>query len=132
MHKKNGFTLLELLTVLLIISTIALMAYPNYMSYVYKSNRVDAMNSLFHYQALWQHCMLQVQNAEDCLQAIDLAHPVSSLQKHYQISATQHQFRAEPIDNQAKDLECTVWLLENNGQMLAYNHLEQDTTVQCW
>lgn len=137
-HLKLGFTLIEILSVLLIISLIALIAYPNYMSYLYKSNRLDAANSLFHYQALWQQCLLNTPDSEECLVSIGLnaGQAKSSLSEHYQISTQIEQstvtFVAVPVQNQAQDTACAKFLLDSLGDMKAYDNNHQDTTVKCW
>ncbi len=136
--KPKGFTLIEILSVLLIISLIALIAYPNYISYINKSNRLDAANSLFHYQALWQQCVLNVVDAQECLDNIGLGVGSSqaSLSAHYQISAHAEAssviFSAIPVLNQTKDTTCAQFTLDSLGHMNAYDDKQQDTTMQCW
>ncbi|MFA6037942.1 MAG: type IV pilin protein [Legionellales bacterium] len=136
--KPLGFTLIEILTVLLIISLLALMAYPNYMHYIHKSNRLDAANSLFHYQALWQQCLLNTPKADDCLQEIGLGNSQTqaSLSSHYQISAQINEpliiFNAKPVLNQQKDEACAHFTLDNLGTMMAYDTQLQITTKTCW
>ncbi len=138
MQEKNlGFTLIEILTVLLIISLIALFAYPNYISYIYKSNRLDAMNSLFHYQALWQQCLLTLPQSDTCLETIDLApgQTLDSLSQHYQISAHTHEyvvsFSAKPMLAQLNDTACGEFLLDSQGVMKATD-AHQEATFKCW
>jgi prepilin-type N-terminal cleavage/methylation domain-containing protein len=136
--KQQGFTLIEILSVLLIISIISLIAYPNYISYIYKSNRLDAHNSLFHYQALWQQCALNVMDAQECLDNIglDSGSAKPSLSAHYQISANIDAstviFTAVPVQHQANDTTCALFLLDSMGHMKAYDKQQQDTTKQCW
>lgn len=138
-HLKHlGFTLIEILTVLLIISLIALMAYPNYISYIHKSNRLDAVNSLFHYQALWQQCLLNIPKVDICLQEIGLGseQTQASLSSHYAIRAQQDEivviFNATPVLTQEKDQACTLFLLDSLGNMTAYNSQQQINTKICW
>jgi len=139
MQDKNlGFTLIEILTVLLIISLIALLAYPNYISYIYKSNRLDAINSLFHYQALWQKCLLNLPDSSQCLQETGLAsgQTQESLSNHYQISAHTREsvvyFNANSMLAQINDQDCAEFLLDSQGGMRAYDIQGQETTVKCW
>lgn len=139
MQDKNlGFTLIEILTVLLIISLLSLIAYPNYISYIYKSNRLDAINSLFHYQALWQQCLLNLPDAQACLESIGFA-PLQiqdSLSGHYQISAQMNEpiviFSAKPVGSQENDDECLDFLLDSQGGMRAYDKEQEETTLMCW
>lgn len=46
MKKPFGFTLIELMITVVIISIISAIAYPSYIEYIKKSRRVDAKNSL--------------------------------------------------------------------------------------
>ncbi|MGA2655287.1 MAG: type IV pilin protein [Gammaproteobacteria bacterium] len=136
--KPKGFTLIEILCVLLIISVLALIAYPSYMNYIYKANRLDAANSLYHFQALWQKCLLNTPDAQACLESIGLSssQTQTSLSAHYQISANVDEttviFFAKPILSQSKDSTCAEFILDSLGQMKAYDQHQQDTTVQCW
>jgi type IV pilus assembly protein PilE len=137
-EQHSGFTLLEMLTVLLIISVLSLIAYPNYVSYIYKTQRTDAMNSLFHYQALWQQCMFSTQDNMMCLQELGFnnSQSLASLQNHYQISALGDEFdvvlTARAIDRQADDKNCVVFSLDNKGIMLAYDENGIENNKECW
>ncbi len=134
--KSPGFTLLEMLTVLLIMSLIALLAYPSYMQYVYKTHRLDAMQSLFHYQGLWQSCRLHQVDALICLQDIQLAptQTLPSLQGHYdltaELKASGITFYATAV-NQAADTTCFKFLLDNTGTYKSYTFDHQESTQRC-
>ena len=136
--KHLGFTLIEILAVLLLISVLALIAYPNYISYIYKSNRLDAKNSLFHYQALWQQCLVNEINSDICLETVGLApeQTQTSLAQHYHISARHDEFivtfKATPLQNQINDNSCASFLLDSQGGMKAYDDTHQETTASCW
>jgi type IV pilus assembly protein PilE len=135
-EQSNGFTLVEILIVLAIISIIAVMAYPSYVSYFYKSNRLDAMISLFHYQGLLQQCRLNTFDSDDCLNQIGIIpNGILSLQQHYQIEeAVQENITlvAIPLNQQAEDLLCMQFLLDDTGHQQAFDHEGNDTTHQCW
>lgn len=136
--KPLGFTLIEILTVLLIISLIALMAYPNYTRYIHKSNRLDAANSLFHYQALWQQCLLKIPQADTCLQEIGLGSGQTqiSLASHYEIHTQQDEaaitFNAKPVLAQKNDQACALFILDSFGNMTAYDADQNINSQTCW
>lgn len=45
-RRNNGFTLIELMIVVVIVSILAAVAYPSYQEYVNRSKRTDAKNAL--------------------------------------------------------------------------------------
>lgn len=47
MERRGGFTLLEVMVTLLIISILAALAYPSYLAYIVKGKRVQGQASLF-------------------------------------------------------------------------------------
>lgn len=138
MRTNLGFTLIELMIVLLLMSILAMIAYPNYMSYIHKSNRLDAMNSLFHYQGMWQQCLLQLPQSDTCLETIGLAptQVQDSLHKHYEISAHSEAFvvffSAKPVLNQINDSDCALFSLNSQGVLFAANNDAEETTGMCW
>ena len=46
LKQQNGFTLIELMIVVAIISVLAMVAYPSYQNYVVKSKRTDMMSEM--------------------------------------------------------------------------------------
>ena len=54
MVNKNGFTLLEIMIVVVIIGILAAIAYPSYTQHIIKSNRVDVQSEMVRIASLMQ------------------------------------------------------------------------------
>lgn len=54
MVKNNGFTLIEILIVVVIIGILAAISYPAYTQYIIKTNRIDAQSEMIRIASLMQ------------------------------------------------------------------------------
>ncbi len=129
-HSKHakGFTLIELMIVLVIAAIILGLAYPSYVNYVRKSKRGDAQQALMNWsvnQEIWRS------NHPTYAGTGDLPVPTSD---HYVFSLVgnptataftlQAQGRNDQVNDTAKDgTSCATLQLNQNGQK---------TPAGCW
>ena len=129
-HRRNtqGFTLIELMIVLVIAAIILGLAYPSYVDYVRKSKRGDAQQALMNWsvnQEIWRS------NHPTYAGTGDLPAPTGD---HYAFSmvgnptATSFTLQAQGQNDQANDkakdgTSCATLRLNQNGQK---------TPAVCW
>lgn len=77
--KQQGFNLIELLIVLVIVGIIASMAFPSYQSYVLKANRSEAINSL-----------LDIMRAQEDAFANDFSYTTDLTELNYNTNQTSY------------------------------------------
>jgi type IV pilus assembly protein PilE len=148
MTRRRGFTLVEMLIVLAIVSILGAMAYPGYVRHVAKARRVeaqlalvDAMQKQEQYRAL-QHCYVACSSA---------ALEADSRQFHWWIGARPEtsayeldgracdgqdisqciELRAQPgtekVDSRFSDPDCGVLSLDSSGAQGA-----SGDAPRCW
>ena len=121
MTRQRGFTLIELMIVVLIIAILSAIAYPAYTHYVYKSRRSDAYAALNQGQAILERCYAQYFSYAPTGGATCPAIPATSSEKYYQITqpaaatSTTYKLTATPIGPQAGDTQCTSLSLNQAG-----------------
>jgi type IV pilus assembly protein PilE len=134
MKGKQGFTVIELMIVLVIVSILLALAYPSYVKYVRKGKRGEAQQALMNWavnQEIWRS------NNPAYAAAADLPVPNT---EHYgftisAVSATTYILRAEALADQKADKarnneSCEFLYLNQNGQK--YNAAGDTTKSACW
>jgi len=134
MNKKMGFTLIELMIVLVIIGILMAIAVPSYQGYVLRSHRTDAHSSLLDIAARQERYVAQrntyttdisgdtglnmgsANSKEGYYTLAVTVAPCASIANCYTITAT-------PVGSQAKDTDCPS---------LSYNSSGIKTTAACW
>jgi len=120
MTRQRGFTLIELMIVIVIIAILSAIAYPAYTRYVYKSRRSDAYAALNQGQAILERCYAQYFSYAPSGAACP-AIPATSSEGYYQITqpaaatSTTYTLTATPIGPQANDTQCTSLSLNQAG-----------------
>ena len=130
MTRQRGFTLIELMIVVVIIAILSAIAYPAYTRYVYKSRRADAYAALNQDQAIMERCYAQYfsYTPNPACPALSSLSP----QNFYRIAtsnltATTYTLTATPQGAQAGDTQCTSLSLDQAG-----NKTSTGPGSNCW
>lgn len=137
MHRQNrdrGFTLVELLIVMVIASILAMIAVPSYQASVIKSRRADARVVLNDTAQRLERCYTQygAYNAADC--PIADGEEIPSQGGFYVLTvdvpdAATYTLTADPDGPQADDSKCGSLGLSNTGERTITG---DDTIEHCW
>ena len=123
MNRKQGFTIIELMIVLVIVAILLALAYPSYVQYVRKGKRGDAQQALMNWavnQEIWRSNHTSYATTGE-LPVGNLDHYI--LQMSGNPTATRYMLQAVAQNDQAKDKArdgtlCTTLSLNQNGQKL--------------
>lgn len=131
--RATGFTLVELMIVLLIISILAAVGYPAYGQYIVRSNRKAAASALYRLADLQEQFFLDNKSYADGLATLGYGDDVIGLDRDGQFTdgdaddviytltvtdpgATTYQLEAEPAGTQAdRDSACGTLTLGVSG-----------------
>ena len=136
--RQAGMTLVELMTVTLIVGILAGIAIPSYRQYTLRSNRTDAKTALLSQSAALERCYTRYNkytlNADPAL-GCALTYPAASQNGYYSITATipnggaTFTLTATPQGGQAQDSGCgnlTLDSLNTRGRS------GTKTVDECW
>ena len=130
MNKNKGFSLIELLIVIAIIGLLAGVAYPSYVSQIYKSRRSDGHLALLTAAQQLERCKTTTFTYVGCNV---IASTPESPEQFYALSidnvtATAYELTAAPQNEQAGDTDCGSLTLDENASRGASGSLGAD----CW
>jgi type IV pilus assembly protein PilE len=114
MRRHNqGFTLIELMIVVLIVGILAAVAYPSYTSYVERARRADGKSALLDAAQRLERCHTQTNTYVGC------TFPALSPDGHYAIAATQQVPMAFSLTATPRGAQlgspCGSYTLTSNG-----------------
>ncbi|HKK14848.1 MAG TPA: type IV pilin protein [Gammaproteobacteria bacterium] len=125
-RRSGGFSLIELMVVMLIVGIIAAIAYPSYRNYVIKSHRADAKTALSDFAQRLERCYTQYNAYDDANckahNAISSGNSVTSDEGYYKITgkfaaSDQYILTATPTTygGQNQDTGCSTLTLDQTG-----------------
>jgi type IV pilus assembly protein PilE len=145
----GGFTLIELMIVVVVIAVLAMIALPSFLDSVRKSRRADAiteLNRVSQAQERWRANNLNYNNADVSSAAtglrlvtgttVALNYTIAS--GYYTIaignalSSTDYTATATAAGAQASDAKCSTLTLSMTGGNVTYGSTGSATANQCW
>jgi type IV pilus assembly protein PilE len=144
--RARGFTMVELMITVVILSIIVAIALPAYTAQTQKARRADARNALLDIAGREER-FLSVGNAYSQLPA-DVGYtgagwPQNVSNNYYSVAVTVPNLNfpagtpsflitATPINAQAGDTTCVIFTVNQIGQQTAQNSGGVDTSATCW
>ncbi|HEC15618.1 MAG TPA: prepilin-type N-terminal cleavage/methylation domain-containing protein [Sedimenticola sp.] len=130
--RLHGFTLIELMIVIAVISIIAGVGYPIYQGYIQKTRRATAKLALMDTAQRLERCSTELLSYTDagCNVTLPFNAPVGGAEQFYTISATvltpsTFTLTATAIGKQVDDTDCSTLTLDHLGQ-------KSGTSSSCW
>jgi len=136
MRRANaGMTLVELLTVVVIVGILASIAIPSYRGYVLRANRADGKSALLALAGALERCFTRdnVYNGPTCNATI-ASLPLTVPSGKYQITnggiaATTYSLNAVPQGAQTADTKCGTFTLDDKNTRGASG---TSGSQECW
>ena len=119
-RRQSGVTLIELVTVMVIVAMLTAIAIPGYRQYVIRTNRTDAKAALLSTAGALERCYTRFNNYQAA--GCPLANNVLTANGTYVIviapgpdPTTQFRLSAVPQNAQARDTGCGTFTLDEVG-----------------
>ncbi|MDY6943109.1 MAG: type IV pilin protein [Pseudomonadota bacterium] len=135
---QRGFTLVELLIVIVIVGILASVAVPAYQGQMQKARRSDAMTLLMVSAQQMERCASQ-NPAATGYTGCDTDLAATSDEGYYDlaassVTATTFTLTTTPASGEAQvnDTDCASMTINQAGQRSARNGDDEDTTATCW
>ena len=134
MKKKLGFSLIEILLVLVIIGILTVAITPSFKGYMLRGNRSDAIKSLLHIQMNEEKWRVNNTSYTTTITNISPTGSGASIDGHYTLaigsaSASAYTLTAAPTGSQADDTDCALFTLTYaNGTTT----LTSSPSTTCW
>jgi len=131
--RTAGFTLIEVMIVVIIVGVLAAIAIPQYQAYVMRSNRTEGQALLTEAAARQERYFTQNSTYADTVAKLGYA-SANSQNNLYTLSipvftAVTFELRADPINQQANDVDCGRLELTHTGEKRASG---PDGADECW
>lgn len=141
MKKTRGFTLIEVMIVVVIVAILAAIAIPSYQSQIQKTRRADATSTLSQIAAAQERYFFtnnEYVTAEANLSEINAS--TTSPDGHYKISIDTgacgdngcYVVTATAEGSQANDSACAAFTVNHVGTRSAKKSDGTDSTANCW
>ena len=144
-RRQRGVTLMELLTVVVIVAVLASIAIPSYRRYLIRAQRSDATTALLRLAAVQEKHFLQYGTYVTATADLPnthatggLAMPAISEQRFYDLAVaptgTGYQATARPRagGGQTDDRVCATFFIDETGRKWSQGSGGADTTAQCF
>lgn len=137
-RRARGFTLVELMVVVLIVGILASIGVPAYRSYVLRVKRADAKVALTTVSQTLERCFTRFNayNNAGCTVALpyDVPQGAAAGERTYTIggaiNANGYRITATRVDGQVDDTDCGDFALNEQGTQGVANATK--TAAQCW
>ena len=146
LKRQRGMTLIELMTVCIVIGILASIAVPSYRRYLQRAQRSDATTALLRLATAQEKHYLQYGTYVTVTASLPNAHasggvgvPTTSERGFYGLSVTDNGglgflATATPVagGGQATDTACARFTVTESGTKRAYNSASVDKTTECF
>lgn len=138
--QQRGVTLVELMTVVMVLAILASIAIPSYRKYMIRSQRTDATAALLRIQTAQEKFFLQNNRYSDDLTAAPpdgLGLIATSDGGFYDLdldtpSDVTYTVTATPRGHQSDDTKCAQMTINQTGTRGALDSGDNDVTAECW
>lgn len=147
----SGFTLIELMIVIMIVGILAAIAYPSYQNYVLKTRRTDAAGNLLELGQYLERYFTENGKYNEDRAGNDVVLPFDKSPKEgtatfYDLdftagepTATTYELSAAPVGSQAEDTTCGTLTLDHTGVKCILNGskcsnvpADAEAVDECW
>lgn len=132
-QRSRGFTLIEMMIVVVILAILAAIALPSYQKYVLRSHRSEGQALLSEAAARQERYFAQNNSYASSAAALNMTSYVAGLQYYglaiSNVSASTYTLTATATGSQARDSECLTLTLDQAGTRGATG---TGTASSCW
>jgi type IV pilus assembly protein PilE len=144
--KSKGFTLVELMITVVVLSILVSIAIPSYSSYIQRSRRTDAKSALLNFATMEERFYSTLNKYSSTTTDFGYAAgpwPVTVGSGYYNVTVSNvnlpqigqpatYTITAVAINSQAQDTQCATFQVFSNGTQLAFTSANVDNTATCW
>jgi type IV pilus assembly protein PilE len=143
LSRDGGFSLLEMMVALVIMSILLAIALPSYTHYLIRSRRIDATVALILAAQTLERYNTEHNNYTGATLGNGGIYPSTSPNGFYTLTLTvdrnttlpigsSYVLQATPTGSQAADTECGIYTLDETGFKTAAGLSDPNTLAKCW